>query len=154
MLASIAHAASALPVVDLDGTMWIQGGLFVTLIFILNPLLFQPWLAAQARRSKSIEGALADAQELEAKARLLGDDYDRKRDQARDAAHADRSQQRRAQEAETAEKLAGIRDEANAGLEAERKRIADEADKARTALQGRVDELAKDIANKLLGRAS
>ena len=154
MLASIAQAANAAPVVDLDGTALIQGGLFIALMLILNPLLFQPWLEAQARRTKSIEGAVADARELEARAKHLGDDYDRKREAARDAALADRSQARRGEEKKVADTLASVRADATADLEAQRKRIREEADRARASLQGRVEELAGQIANKLLGRAS
>lgn len=153
MLASIVNAATFAPVVDLDGTVWIQGGLFVALMFILNPLLFQPWLAAQARRHRSIEGALADAHELEAKARQLGEDYDRKREAARDAAHGERGRKRREHEATVSERLASVREEATLELERERKRIGEEAARARTSLQSKIDVLAGDIADKILGRA-
>ena len=54
-------AAEAIPVVDVDNTIFIQGGLFLVLIFILKPLLFDPWLAARDRRAQRIGGAHEEA---------------------------------------------------------------------------------------------
>ena len=46
------------PVVDIDGTFFVQGALFLLLMAILWPLLFKPWLETQARRAEAIDGAL------------------------------------------------------------------------------------------------
>ena len=144
----------AIPVIDVDGTFFIQGGIFVLLIFILNPLLFKPWLEAQSRRKDAIDGALAKSKTLRADADALAKDFETGLEEARDKAHHERASKRREVETETASRLAEARDEALDKLAADRKRIADEADEARGALGGRVDELADQIANKLLGRAS
>ncbi|MBL4687352.1 MAG: hypothetical protein JKY37_22340 [Nannocystaceae bacterium] len=41
-------ASENIPVVDIDGTFFIQGALYILLALVLHPLLFKPWLAAQA----------------------------------------------------------------------------------------------------------
>lgn len=148
------HSLLAAPVVDIDGTFFVQGGLFLLLVFILKPLLFTPWLEAQARRKEAVEGSFQRATKLEADAQSLVAEYDTRLDAARDKAHGVRAQARRDEEATKASKLATARDEAASHLDQERARIESESTKARDELGGRVEDLAADIAQKLLGRAS
>jgi F-type H+-transporting ATPase subunit b len=150
----IATALLAVPVVDIDNTVFIQGGIYLLLIVILNPLLFKPWLEAQKRRHDAIDGAFDKAKKLRSDADSLGAEYDEKLSAARDRALEMRSKVTREEEGKQAEKLAGVRDEAAKTLEANRKKVAEEATAAREALSGRVDELAGQITNKILGRAS
>ncbi len=144
----------AIPVVDIDGTLYIQLGIYLALVVILGPLLFKPWLEAQARRAEAIEGALAKSTAMRSEADALARDYDQRLDVARENAHGVRSSARREVETAQAATVAAARSDANAGLARERERIAAETDAAREALGGRVDELADSIAAKLLGRAS
>jgi F-type H+-transporting ATPase subunit b len=144
-------AIVAAPVIDVDGTFFIQAGIYIALILVLNPLLFKPWLAAQARRRESIDGALEKAKNLRVEADALSEEYDSRLADARDRAAASRSKARREEEAEQAKTLAEARDEAAKDLDAARERTAREADAAREALRGRVDELAAQISDKVLG---
>lgn len=144
----------AIPVVDIDGTMFVQLGIFVALVFILGPLLFKPWLEAQERRKTAVDGALAESKAMRTKADALVAEHDQRLEQAREKAHGLRSDARREEEAAQAKALATARDEAAQGLVRDRERIATETAAAREALASRVDELADTIATKLLGRAS
>lgn len=141
------------PVVDIDGTFFVQGALFLLLMAILWPALFKPWLETQARRADAIEGAVAKAKDLRRQADELVAEHDVKLSAARDRANDLRADARRVEENAQAQTLATARNEAAAQADAARKRIADQADAARTALAGRVDELAQDIVTRLLGRA-
>lgn len=144
----------AIPVVDIDGTLYIQLGIFLGLVVVLGPLLFKPWLAAQERRTAAVEGALAQSRSMRGEADALAKDYDERLEQAREKAHGVRSDARRQEEAAQALELAAAREDASTTLQRERERIASETAAAREALGSRVDELADTIANKLLGRAS
>lgn len=144
----------AIPVVDIDGTLYIQLGIFLALVVILGPMLFRPWLEAQERRKAAIDGALAQSKAMRSEADTLAKDYDQRLEKAREKAHGVRSDARRQEEAAQAAKLAAAREEANQALARERERIASETATAREALSNRVDELADTIANKLLGRAT
>ena len=144
----------AIPVVDIDGTLYIQLGIFLLLVLVLGPLLFKPWLEAQERRKAAIEGALVQSRSMRTEADSLARDYDERLEIAREKAHGVRSEARKQEEAAQAARLAAARDEAGSGLTRERERIATETAAAREALGARVDELADTIANKLLGRAS
>jgi F-type H+-transporting ATPase subunit b len=144
----------AIPVVDIDGTLFIQLGIFLALVVVLGPLLFKPWLEALERRKSAIEGALARSKTMRSEADALAKDYDQRLEAARERAHGVRSDARRREEAAQAETLAAARDDANASLARDRERIAEQAAAAREALGARVDELADAITTKLLGRAS
>lgn len=145
---------AALPVVDVDSTIFVQGGIFIALVFVLKPILFTPWLEAQAKRLVSIDGAFDKAKSLRTEADELSSDYDAKLATARDEALTMRSHMRRDEEATQAKSLAEARGAASKELEANRARLAAETEKAREALGGKVDELADQITHKVLGRAS
>ena len=143
----------AAPVVDIDGTLFVQGGLFLLLMLVLWPLLFKPWLAAQERRAEAIQGALVKSKDVRRKADALLVEL---RHQARRAPAIVRTicarrcvTTKRACRRKPSQKRAAAamstRDEA-------RKTIAAQAETARAALATKVDELAQDIVTRLLGR--
>ena len=144
---------AATPVVDIDGTLWVQGGIFIFLMMILHPLLFRPWLEVQQRRQDSIEGALVKSECLRAEADKLLHLYEQRLDNTRDEAAKVRSHARREVEAEQSKSLEQLRSETGAELERERQRLAREAEQARQSLSTRIDELAQQITTKILGRA-
>lgn len=145
-------ASAAAPVVDIDGTIFIQAGIFLLLMAILHPLLFKPWLATRARREHAIDGTLLAATELRVEAERIGVDYDARLADARGRAGAVRSEAVKAAESDRQRRLADTRSAANVELEELRSRLARESDAARNTLAARVDELAADIATRILGR--
>lgn len=144
--------ASSAPVVDIDGTIFIQAGIFLLLMAVLHPLLFRPWLAARDRREAAITGTQQAAGELRAEAERVGAEYDGRLADVRGRAAAIRSEAVKAGEADRARRLADSRNAANTDLQSLRDRLAQQAEAARTTLSARVDELASDIATKILGR--
>jgi F-type H+-transporting ATPase subunit b len=146
-------ASAAAPVVDIDGTIFIQAGIFLLLMAILHPLLFKPWLATRARREHAIEGTLLAATELRVEAERIGVDYESRLADARGRAGAVRSEAVKAAESDRQRKLAETRNAANVELQGLRDRLAFETDAARKTLASRVDDLAADIATRVLGRA-
>lgn len=145
-------ASAAAPVVDIDGTIFIQAGIFLLLMAVLYPTLFKPWLATRERREGAITGTLQAADELRAEAERVGADYDSRIADVRGRAAAVRSEAVKAGEAERARRLADSRTAAGTDLQALRDRLATQSEAARATLSARVDELANDIAAKILGR--
>lgn len=143
-------ALVAAPVVDIDGTLFVQGGIFLALVFILNPLLFKPWLETQARRAEAIEGAAKKAVVLREQADTMVADYDSKLAKVREQALDVRGVARRDEDAAQSKRLADARTAAATDADAARARIAQETAAARAQLATRVDELAQTIADKLL----
>lgn len=145
-------ASAAAPVVDIDGTVFIQAGIFLLLMAVLYPTLFKPWLATRDRRDGAITGTLQAAEELRAEAERVGVDYDTRIADVRGRAAAVRSEAVKASEVDRSRRLADSRTTANDELQALRDRLAKQTEAARSTLAARVDELANDIAAKLLGR--
>ena len=145
--------ASSAPVVDIDGTIFIQAGIFLLLMAILHPMLFKPWLAARERREHAITGTTEAAADLRVRAEELARSYDAGLADARAKAAALRSDAAKTGEGERQRQLASARATAGTELEELRQRLAREAEAARETLGTRVDEIARDIATKLLGRA-
>jgi len=152
VLPSVHVLAAAAPVVDIDGTLIVQGVIFLLLVAILGRLLFRPWLETQARRADSIGGALKEADRMRAKADKLDSEYETRLAAAREDANLIRSTAYREEEARQAERVADTRAEAARELEATRERIARESESARAGMRARIDELAAQIAQRLLGR--
>lgn len=146
-------ASAAAPVVDIDGTFFIQAGIFLLLMAILHPMLFKPWLATRERREQAIAGTAAAAADLRTRAEEKGREYDARLAEARARAAGLRSDAVKEVEADRQRQLAAARATAGEEMESLRTRLASEAESARTTLAARVDELAQDIATKLLGRA-
>lgn len=146
-------AFEAIPVVDIDNTIFIQGAIFLVLIVILKPLLFDPWLAARDRRTQRISGAHEEAAVLLEQAGEKSLEYDNRLRRARDEAISLRSDRRKLAEAEEASLVGSARREASEALDATKIKIAGEIDQARTELQSRVDSLAADVTKQVLGRA-
>jgi len=144
---------SAAPVVDIDGTAYIQLGLFLLLMVLLNQLLYKPWLQTRERRDLAINGTAAAAEQLRKQADSLSSDYEVRLAKVREDALGLRAESRRAVEKEKTARVTDARTRAASELEAERARLASEASAAREALTRRVDELAQQVANKILGRA-
>ena len=145
--------ASSAPVIDFDGTAYVQLGIFLLLMLVLYPLLFKPWLETRERRETSIAGAVAEADRLRREADETGERYDLRMKAAREEAQGIRSAARREVEASRVALVSTTRNDASANLEAARRRAADEAAAAREALQGEIDVLAHAVASKILGRA-
>jgi len=145
-------ASAAAPVVDIDGTIFIQAGIFLVLMAILHPLLFQPWLAARARREHAIGGTLLAASELRLEAERFGNQYEARLATVRGEAATLRSDAVKAAEADRQRRLGEIRAASSAEMQSLRDRLAQEAELARDTLNARVDELALDVATRILGR--
>ncbi len=154
MAASSPLLLAATPVVDIDGTFFVQGALFLLLMLVLRPALFRPWLAAQRARRTAIEGAREEADRLSAKAAELEATYGAKVAEARERAARERSKITREEEARKQAAIAAARQEAEAAVLEARLRLEQEAAEARKALEAQTGDLARTIVERILGRAA
>jgi len=138
--------------VDLDASLVVQIGIFILLLVILKPLLFDPMLKLFEEREKKIEGTRREAtKEDERSAKALAK-YEGILSKARDAGNLERDQLRAEGQKKEAEILALVRSQTGATVESGRKAIAEEAKAARTALETESKVLGSVIASRVLGR--
>ncbi|MDF2697662.1 MAG: synthase sector subunit b [Labilithrix sp.] len=138
--------------VDLDASLLVQIVLFVVLLLILKPLLFEPMLKLFEEREKRIEGTRREAsKEDERSAKALAK-YEAVLAKAREAGAAERDALRAEGLRKEAEIMAGVRSVAAATIEQGRAALANEAKKTRTDLSAETAVLGRTIASRVLGR--
>lgn len=145
-------SADKYPLLDIDGTAFIQFGIFVVLALVSTQLLFKPYLKMREQRDAGMEGAREEAENLSAQADAKLVDYEEKLA----AARARAQQERRKIRGEASEHLAAITAKARAGaqeaISAAHNKVTSESETARAELMPKVDALAGDIVSQLLGR--
>jgi len=148
----IASLASGHPLIDIDGTVLVQFGLFLVLFFIANKLLFQPYLRLRERRKQGIEGARAEADQMIARADATLADYDKQLAAARNRAAEAGRQIRGEAAAHEKEVTDKARAAAQKSMDEATARMRAETDAARLQLLPQANQLARQITSKLLGR--
>ncbi|MBE9503171.1 MAG: ATP synthase F0 subunit B [Proteobacteria bacterium] len=137
----------------LDYTLFIQMGLFICLIFILNVFLYKPILKVMEERGKKISG-------LEGEAELMGEEVEKKLvgykariDEAKEAGNAKRAVFKKEGLDKETEILAAVHDETQKTLSDAKEKISKETETALKKLQDMGREMGRDIAQKALGRS-
>ncbi len=139
-------------IIDLDGTIWIQLGLFAVAFFVFRPLIFRPMVALFEARENAIEGAKLEALRLQDEASAESEEFEvemrRLRLQAgeeRDRLRAEGKRLERTVLERVREETDKQLDEADAKLRTETARLQAEIDQS-------IPVLARQIASKMLDR--
>jgi len=153
-LAEAAPAAEekAPPLIDLDGTVLVQFGIFVVMYLVLRHFLFVPYLRMRAEREAHIEGVEKKAQELLRKRESLDSEYQQRMQKARAGAEEERLRLQAEGRSREAEVLSQARTRAQARIAETQKKIAAEVTTAQAELARQAEPLARALARKLLGR--
>ncbi len=146
-------AMSGSPIdLDFNNVVVFQAVIFVFLIVVLKPLLFDPMLKVFGLREERTEGARDTARELEEQAGELLTRYEAELTRVNQAAAEERDRLR----AETTKLEAQILNEAREAtskiVEDGRRRIETEVNAIRFELGKQSERLASDIATRVLGR--
>lgn len=144
--------ASGHPLIDIDGTAFVQFALFLVLMFVANKLMFQPYLALRERRKAGIEGARAEAERMTAQADAKLADYEKQLSVARERANEEGRKVRGEAAAHEKEVTEKARASAQAAIDEASTKMRSETEAARAQLMPQAEAIAKQIASKLLGR--
>jgi F-type H+-transporting ATPase subunit b len=140
------------PLIDIDGTAFVQFGIFTLTAIVATRFLFRPYLKMRDEREAGMEGARKEAESLSAEADAKLADYEEKLAQARSRAQEERRKIR----TEASEHLRKVTDDARnkaqAAIEEADKKVREETVRAREELLPKADALATDMVSKLLGR--
>lgn len=140
------------PLIDIDGTLFIQFGLFLVMAFLVTQWLFKPYLRMREQREQGIDGAIKEAEDMASQADGRLAEYESKLAKARARAHDEQRKLRIEANAYQAEVTSKARTEANSAMNESRDKLEVEVDKARAELMPQAESLASEIASKLLGR--
>jgi F-type H+-transporting ATPase subunit b len=148
----LAAAAGGGVTLDLDKTVLVQMVLFMVLIVVLKPLLFDPVLRVFEQREQRTEGARAEARALQEKAGELLRKYEKELERLKHVATEERERLRAEASKLEAEILSQAREASNRIVEEGRSRIDREVQAIEKELSARTDELARSMASRVLGR--
>ena len=138
--------------VDFDLTALGQVVLFLILLVVLKPLLFDPMLRLFEERERQIDGAKLLARKIDEKSAGAQTRYEVEMQKARASANAERESLRAEGVKVENEILARVRTTTARTLEEGRRRLQGEMQSARGALQAESATLAKELAGRVLGR--
>jgi len=153
---TVISEAIGLPVVragliDLDWTVFVQFGLFTTLVVLLPRLVFNPMLRRVEERQARTSGAAADARAIVKEAdRKVGQYEDAIAEEKRQAME-ERAHARDAARRKAAATVAQVRKEADARIEAGIATLQVDAEAARAGLRDDARAVADMIADRLVG---
>jgi len=135
-----------------EPAFYIQIVLFVALWWVLRRWWFEPALRVIRERAARSDGAIAEARAVQAEAERLQQEHAAALDHARHEAQRDVQEILRAAEAHQKRIITEAGAEAERTLAEARGRIAEEVASARRELHGQVREIARAVAEKVLGR--
>ena len=144
--------ASGHPLFDIDGTVFVQFGLFLLLYVVSNQLLFKPYLRLRQRRTEGIDGARAEAERMTAQADSKLADYEKQLAAARSRANEEGRKVRAEASQHEKDVTDKARGEAQKSIDEATAKMRQETEAARLQLLPQANQLAKQIASKLLGR--
>jgi F-type H+-transporting ATPase subunit b len=138
--------------IDVDKTFVAQAVIFALLVVILKPLLFDPVLRVFEEREKRTEGARAEARVMQEKAGALLRQYEKQLENVNQVATQERERLRNETARLEAEILGEARLVALKVVEEGRGKIRGEVSKIRFDLGRQSEQIAKEIAERVLGR--
>jgi F-type H+-transporting ATPase subunit b len=139
--------------IDLDGSFFVQLGIFFIAFLILRSLVFRPVLGLFDARAAAMEGSRDQAADMEKSAEQKREQLESELRSVRQKASEERDKTRLQAQHLARELTEKARRENTATLSSAKAQLEAEAKDARTALRSDVTVLARQIAEKLLGRS-
>lgn len=143
---------SAAPILDIDGTLLIYLGVFFFLFFFLRAFVFKPMMALFDEREKAIDGAREEARALEREAEDKLVAFETEMAKVRTEAGAERDKLRADATRLERSMTEKVRQETDQLVREAEARMDDEAKRIRAEIASASPDLARQIAEKLLGR--
>jgi F0F1-type ATP synthase membrane subunit b/b' len=138
---------------DVDGTLFLNFGLFLLTMFLLTRLLWRPYLRVRELRVGRIEGYKEEARRLEVEAAARLAKVEAELAEARRLGSAERSRVRAEAQKREQQILAAAQARAQQTLAESRARVEAALGAERTSLAARAEALGRDAAEKVLGRS-
>jgi F-type H+-transporting ATPase subunit b len=152
LLLTAAPEAHEPQLIDIDGTIFVQLGIFLLVLFLLNRFLWQPYLRVRTERVARVEGYREEASKLETDAQQRLNRADAALAEARRVGAGERAVARSEAHAREQTLLAEANAAAQRKLAEARTRLGAALDAERKKLETQSSEMATAAARKILGR--
>ncbi len=140
--------------IDLDYTLFVQAIVFIIFVFLINQFLFRPVIKALERRREATTGAQEKALDLQVKAEREAALLEEKLVQARQGAAMERDRIRKAMIEEQRAAIERAKRAIDTDIPAMREKVMGEAERVEENLKEELESFAKQIAERVLGRAA
>lgn len=138
--------------VDLDASLLIHLALFVVLLLVLKPTLFDPMLKLFEEREKRIEGTRHQATKVDKRSAKALEEYEKRMTEAREEGSRERDALLSEGQKREADLMSAVRAEIEKTLDTGRAATRQEAHAARQQLRSDARGLGREIASSVLGR--
>lgn len=138
--------------IEINQSLIIQIVNFLIFLFILNYLIFKPIVRVINERRQRIEGTIGKAQLMEAEIQKKLEEYEGRIQEAKGQAANEKERLRRQGESVSKEIVEKARTELARDIPIIRRQIVSEADRVRRELEKMAQDMARDIACRVLGR--
>lgn len=135
-----------------DGTLFIHIAIIITMVFVLNRLLFKPILRTLSDREARTHGRTDEARDTVRKVGESLSRYENSLRQARAEGYSLLERQQAEANGERQRKVAEVRREIEEHLGKEKDELQAQAEQARASLLGEAERVATDIKAQVLGR--
>jgi len=152
LLLTAAPQAHEPQLIDVDGTIFLQLGIFLVLMFVLGQFLWKPYLRVRTERVARVEGYREEAVQLEADAQQRLARADAALAEARRTGAGERAVARAEAHAREQTLLAEATAAAQRKLADARGRLIAAVQVERTKLESESSQVAAEAARKILGR--
>lgn len=139
--------------IDIDGSFFVQMGVFFAAFLILRSLVFKPVMGLIDVRAEAMEGARAKASEMEREADKSREHLESELRRVRQQGSEQRDRLRTEAQQLAHELTERARQENAATLSSATARLSLEAKDVRAKAQAQAPALARQIAERLLGRS-
>ncbi len=149
---SIASSGGDHPLIDVDGTVFLQLALFLATWFVASKFLFGPYLKLRDARTRGIDGAKTEALSFKAEAESRVAAFEEKLSKAKSNAQEERRKIKGQAAAQLREITDAARKQSEEALVSARSSLEKESSRAREDLLPKADDLAGKLVEKLIGR--
>lgn len=138
--------------IEINQSLIIQLVTFLIFLWIINYLVFKPVVRVLNERRQRIEGTAEKAQLMEAEIQSKLEEYDARIQEAKAQAAHEKEKVRRYGEGLAKEIVEKARTELARDIPIIRRQIAGETERTRHELERLAEQMARDIAGRVLGR--
>ena len=139
--------------IELDITFFIQAGLFLSLVYILNTLVFRPIKKVMEERDEKIGNDLGEARSMEDQIEEKLADYRARLEEAKQAGNLERARLKKEGLSKETEIVSAALEDAKKAIGDAKAKIRMEKESASKALKDMTEEMGRSIAEKALGRS-
>ena len=138
--------------ISVNATLFVQVGLFLILLYVLNRMMVQPLFKLSAERDEHVKEKRRELVAVQDELGKVAEDYDKRLKKAEQDARSVQGEVRRVAKEEAFRIIEGAQEHVVAIRQKARRDMKEELDRAREQLSSLAEALSYDVTEKVVGR--